>query len=266
MFKLTDYNNKIFKSDSFIKDEMAFNVMIHMIENCKINNKLKIYSDNENCIIADFNNDYPIFVWNADNFENYDILYEFIKKECNIRASFVLFSKYSLYNHIKKQNPDINIYKKDIVIQNCPKLINVEYKGKPDNIKENEINIVANMLRGFEYESKNEICSIEKCVPEAEKFTYQDTHKVWRNVDGKITTIALVNATKKFSRIGKVFTIEGERGNSYAQMLVHHITKQETDKGKIPILSTYSDNISANKCYQNIGYIQADKVIYYKIS
>ncbi len=260
MLKKITKKHDIFKSNNFVKDEIAFNLMLYQMQSASI--EAKLFSDEEECIVFNLNKNSPIFIWTTENFKDYEKLYTFIKNEFKTYKTLFLISKLEFYNFINNANV-IDFH--EMGVFRCDNLADVEYNGIPSSIDENEIKTVAKIYKDFMQEARDEIVSDEACLVEAKNYINNENYKVWKNAYGDITSIACVYSVDKYSRIAGVFTTPDERGKSYAKMITHHLTKQIQSKKQIPILFSYADNLSSTECYKKLGYTQITKTAYYKI-
>ncbi len=264
MFKITN-NTQIIKTKEFLKDELQFNLMTSVINDWSSDKDFKMFYEEEKCIIINVNKDNPIIIWNKNNFTDYENLYTFIKNEFKDNVPLKIISKSEMYHYLIEKNRADTSVSKELGAYFCNNLKEINYIGKADNIKENEVKLVANMLKNFAQETRGENLLLEDCFSDAQKFINKKSHKVWRSYENKIVSIAIIRETEKFSRLGHIYTLTDERGKSYAKMLAHYMSKQEIEKEKIPILYTYSDEIAPNKCYKAIGYELYGKIMYYKV-
>lgn len=60
--------------------------------------------------------------------------------------------------------------------------------------------------------------------------------------------------------MNRVYTLPKYRGNGYASALVAYISNLIHKKGKIPALYADLSNLSSNKAYKAVGFIEKGKV------
>ena len=66
MFNRIERNNKIFKSELFLKDSLAFSVMESILNDVEKYPKPKIFSNNIDCAIVNSDPEHAVIIWTAD--------------------------------------------------------------------------------------------------------------------------------------------------------------------------------------------------------
>ncbi len=245
-------DNPIFKSADFLKDAIAFNIMVSIVENVEKYPVAKAFSNHKDCIVVNSDNAHPVMVWTADDFADFESVYDFILQEFADNKPLQIMSKMSFYEALKDKQ--LKIFHR-LGAYHCDKLNPITYVGKPDNISSDEVEMIADMLRDFGHETMADLTAThESCLPTAQKFVDNPLYLVWRDTNNKIVTTCRMAETENHARAGHVMTLPEERGKSYAKMLLHYLTKQILDMGKMPVLYTNFDYESSNICYSKVGY------------
>lgn len=263
MFDKIARNDMIFQLPDFLKDAFAFNVMITIVEDTKTYPEIKLFSNHTNCIVVNSDKEHPVIIWTTDDFCDFENLFKFLKKEFMRNYPFKIISKIKPYEFL--QSKCKNVYK--VGVYHCDTLQAITYVGHADHIHPDEIEIVADMLRDFGYETGTDTKATQESVlPLAQKFLDDPLHLIWRDTNGKIVSLCRVRETQKYGRPGHIITRPEERGKAYAKMLLHFVTKRIFEIGKTPMLFTDYNYPSSNKCYPKVGYILDDIVMEYELT
>ena len=266
MFKEVKRDDAIFKSEAFLKDEIAYSIMFSILNNAEKYPLTKCFSDGKDCAIVNSDSNHGILVWTADDFQEYGALYDFIKKEFHANKPFAIMSKNGLYDYLVKnqiilelegeQTEDGREKLQILGAWLCPKVNDIQYIGHPDHAKPEEVQKVAEMMVSFDVETKEEPGAkmSDKYIKLAEKFVSDPLYFVWRDENEKLVSTATLNVKGKYPRVGRVFTDQTARGKSYAKMLVHYLTLKVLNEGKISTLYTDYKYEPSNRCYQGVGY------------
>ncbi len=254
MFNKIKRDDNIFKSELFLQDAIAFNVMISIIENIVRYPTPKIFSNGRDCIIVNSDPEHPVIVWTADSFKDYEGVFHFVDSEFKNNNPFKIMSKMELYNFLNARNKVDNSNKKILGAYQCKNLNDIEYVGRADNITREEISVVAGLIALFGKETGENVGTEENIVSDAESFINNPLNKVWRDTNNKIVALARIRITEKYARTGLVITDVNERGKSYAKMLVHFLAQHAMNIGKTPVIFTDFDYVPSNKCYKAVGY------------
>ena len=78
MFNNIKRDDKIFQSDSYQKDSLAFCIMESIRLNAQKHPTPKIFSNGNDCIIINSDPKQSVIAWTADDFKAKDELFEFI--------------------------------------------------------------------------------------------------------------------------------------------------------------------------------------------
>ena len=92
MFKLIDFDDKIFTSQQFKKDEISFNIILTLIQKREYFPQIKCYSDQKDVIILNTDANHPVVVWTSENFNDFELIYNFVSK---------VFSKNEPFGRVK---------------------------------------------------------------------------------------------------------------------------------------------------------------------
>ena len=99
MFKKIERNDDIFKSELFIKDSIAFYVMVSILNNAQKYPTPRVFSNGEDCAIVNSDPEHTIIVWTSDTFQEQEKLYDFIKKEFCNNTIFKIMAKKDFYEY-----------------------------------------------------------------------------------------------------------------------------------------------------------------------
>ncbi len=265
MLDKIDRNDPIFQSSDFLKDAMAFNVMVSVVEDVKQYPEIKVYSNRQNCIVVNSDNAHPVIVWTRDDFDDFQGLYDFLMQEFGDNQPLEFASKLPVYDFIAGKCQLTPPHR--LGVYHCDELIPVPYVGYADNIRPDEVETVADLVCDFYHETKtDESATRESCLPMSREFLDNPFYLVWRNESGQIVSLARMRETEKFARAGHILTLPSERGKSYAKMLLHFLTQRAFEKGKIPMLFTNYDYEPSNKCYPKVGYVLDCVTVMYKVA
>ncbi len=266
MLKEVKRDDSVFQSEVFLKDEIAYSIMISILKNAEKYTTPKIFSDGKDYAVVNSDPNHAIIVWTSDDFQEYGALYDSIKKEFRANKPFEIWAKNDFYNYLINGQtiPEL----KDETADNgrpklqtlgswlCSKLNDIQYIGHPDQAKQEEVQKIAQMMVNFDVETKEDPMAkmSDDYVRLAQKFVSNPLYLVWRDKNEKLVATATLDKSGKYPRIGRVFTDEDERGKAYAKMLVHYLTNEVFKEGKLAMLYTDYDYPSSNRCYQKVGY------------
>ncbi|MDD4556191.1 MAG: GNAT family N-acetyltransferase [Alphaproteobacteria bacterium] len=255
MFKKIGRNDAIFKSELFLRDVIAFNVMISILDDINKYPSPKIFSNGSNCVVVNSDSEHPVLVWTADQFTDFESLTQLIQQEFYKNNPLKIISKFIFFEFIKTENKFSVVDIETLGVYECCKLNNIEYVGFPDNIKTEEVLLVAELLALFGTETgTDKNATTEKYIDLAQEFVTSSLNKAWRNKQGKIVALTKLKVSEDYVRAGHVITTPEERGKSYAKMLVHYMTNHAMHLGKKPVLYTDYNYSASNKCYMAVGY------------
>ena len=104
MFKLIDFDDKIFTSQQFKKDEISFNIILTLIQKREYYPQIKCYSDQKDVIILNTDANHPVVVWTSENFNDFELIYNFVSKVFSKNEPLSLIAKQSCYQFFQKRN------------------------------------------------------------------------------------------------------------------------------------------------------------------
>ena len=102
MFKEVKRDDTIFKSEAVLKDEIAYSIMFSILNNTEKYKTPKIFSDGKDCAIVNSDPNHAIIVWTSDDFQEYGVLYDFIKEEFHANEPFAIMAKKDFYDYLVK--------------------------------------------------------------------------------------------------------------------------------------------------------------------
>ncbi|MBQ3696131.1 MAG: hypothetical protein II938_04110 [Alphaproteobacteria bacterium] len=266
MFKEVKRDDTIFKSEAVLKDEIAYSIMFSILNNTEKYKTPKIFSDGKDCAIVNSDPNHAIIVWTSDDFQEYGVLYDFIKEEFHANEPFAIMAKKDFYDYLVKnqiipelkgqQTEDDRERLQTLGAWSCSKLNDIQYNGHADQAKPEEVQKVAQMMVNFDVETKEEphaqMC--DDYVKLAQKFVSNPLYLVWRDKNENAVATANLTMNGKYPRVGRVYTAVDERGKAYAKMMVNYLTLKVFAEGKTAMLYTDYDYPSSNRCYQGVGY------------
>lgn len=268
MFEPINFDNRIFTSQLFKKDEISFNIILTLIKQRENYPEIQCYSDGKDVIILNTDANHPIIIWTSENFNDFESIYNFVSKVFSENVPLSIMAKQSCYQFFQKRNMTSDDENTKILgVYKLDKLIKIEKTGYLDCVKSTDIEIVANMIKAFEEEAlPEEKHPISYYLEQANKYTtLVDTHKVWKNENGNIVSIGHINNSENTGRIGQIYTIPEERGKSYAKMLVVELAEIILKNNLTPVLYTNFQYESSNKCYKAIGFELLDTIYIYPV-
>ncbi len=262
MFKAITRNDRFISKKTLQKDKTLFNMLFLILEDVEKYPTPKIFSNNKDCLLVQSDSSHPVIVWTDEGYSDFANIFVFLQKEHKNEGQLKIISKPAFYDFLMADK-SLEIGKKfNVGAYECLKLNDIDYFGSPDNIKPEEVEIVANLIRDFHIEvGVGNTPSMQDNIETAKRFIIEPDYKVLRDENGKIVCMAYCKGTKTQSRISGVMTPKEERGKGYAKSLVHYLTKYLLDNNRSAALYTDMDYASSNKCYAAIGYKFAGQLI-----
>lgn len=268
MFNQINLDDKVLTSPKFKKDEIPFNIMLTLINKKDNFPEIRCFSDGEDVIILNTDANHPVIVWTSDNFHDFESIYRFITEFFYENEPLSLTAKKSCYLFFQKKgwiaNDDntkiLGVYKLD-------KLNNIKKSGYVDCIYPEDVEIIANMIKSFEEEAlPEEKHPYSYYLEQANKYpALRETHKVWKDENGQITSIGHFTTTDSTGKISQIYTFPDKRGKSYAKMLVNELANIILKKNLTPVLYTNFQYEPSNKCYQDVGFKLLDTIYSYSV-
>jgi len=262
--KIIDINNKVFKSEEYLKDKYLFDVFEKKI----IDENAKIMSDEENYIITNESEERAPWIRTKDNIDKSTLKeIEEVIKIYLVKDKMTFTCKKELYDNLLEDDFEL-IDRADyfeLGFMLCEKL--KETKSNDwwlDKAKPEERELIEKYVYNFEtfiddsvtnFSSKS-IEEIKKeCTEKAEEEMNNPNFYVLRNKDNKIVCMARYRISKNWTgTTWLVYTPDEERGKWYAAKIVHELTKKLLDEWYVPILYTDQNYPNSNKAYANTWY------------
>lgn len=88
---------------------------------------------------------------------------------------------------------------------------------------------------------------------------------LWAAQGNVVSMARIVRYGTSYARITSVVTERAARGNGYAKMLVGELSNRLLAEGLTPVLYARSENLSSNRCYQNLGFERAGEICEFKL-
>lgn len=262
--KTIDTNNKVFKSEEYLKDKYLFNVFEKKIQD----ENAKIMSDEENYIITNESEERAPWIRTKDNID------QFVLKEIEevirlylVKDKMTFTCKKELYDKLIEDD-FVLIDKADyfeLGFMLCKKLKDTKPNdGRLDKVKPEERELIEKYIYNFEmfvddsvtnYSSKSPEQIKKECSEVAEEEMNNPNFYVLRNKDNKIVCMAHFRINKNWTgTTWLVYTPDEERGKWYAAKLVHELTKIILEQWCVPVLYTDQNYPNSNKAYANTWY------------
>ena len=222
---IIDKNNKIFKSEEYVKDKFLFTIFEK-----KINDpNAKIMSDGENYIITNESEERGPWIWTKDNFDNIKLkeIEELIRLYL-VKDKMTFTCKKELYNMLIEDGFKL-VDKSDYFemgFMRCDKLKEPKANdGRLSKAKAEEREIIADYIcrfNDFMDESVKEHKPTEEemkkyFLEKADEEIANDKFFVLRNNEDKIVSMAHYKVSPDgTAKVGLVYTPDEERGKGYA--------------------------------------------------
>ena len=261
MYKKIEPNNSIFESAEFQEDKYKFNIVSKILAG----DEILLYSDEENYFFARNKVGMPTWIWTKDGLEDRRILEEtkeVIRKYLTNLEYDQFTCKKEYYDFLTQSGYD-KLNKEDyfeLGFLSCDKVKSV--KSVDGNMvlctNKEDKELLTLFIKFVEFANKTlksiKEDSLEELTEEMGRQIDQKRLFCWKNKDGKIVCIANFQVLGDTARIGHVFTLEEERGKSYATNLIHDLTEKLLNRGLQPLLYTDYSYPASNKAYINAGY------------
>ena len=252
----------LFELDNFLKDQYLFNMLFKIVQS----SENLIYTDHDNYIIARSAKGYPVWIWTIDNISEDKIheilgLLEFFFDSNEIKIT----CKEALYLKIKDIYDVSTYFEMGFLL--CRKLNSIKVsQGFIDKPNYSDKITLANYWIDLCKEQNNIDISFNDALVEAEEWINNENFYVWRNVLGKVVSLASYSVLENQAKISHVFTPMDERRRGYSKSLVHNVTEIILDQNLIPVLYTNYNNEGSNKLYEGLGYESQGFLINYQIN
>ena len=261
MYRKIDRDNKIFKSEDFLKDRYKFD-MIHKILSGE---EITLYSDEENFFLARNEVGKSTWIWTKDDLtdeKNLEEIKEVMSLYFSDLESDQFTAKKEFYDYLDKTDYK-NLNREDyfemgfLICENTKPAKKVD--GGMTIATEEDLDIIAEYVFRFssfiiKIMNLSIEAALEKSKEETREFIKAKELYTWKNKDGKIVSIAKYEIYGETARINHVYTPEEERSKGYAANLIHDMTDMLLAKGAIPLLYTDYSYLPSNTAYKNVGY------------
>lgn len=259
MFKNIDKNNGIFKSDTYRKDIVPFQ-LLELIKESPI----MLVSDEKSFIIGASHPGMPVWVWTSDEIDKGTktelarYFYECFEKDRQ-KLSFVAkpeTAKILAEPFIKGKSPKVSVvnmqsYKNEKVIPPKNKDAVIEAPT------ENDVLSIAELLRNFSLECfGSALPSNEEYVNTAKKLLSDRYCRIIKENDKAVAMARSSRENEEFVAVNGVYTAPDHRRKGYASAIVACISNLILQNGKTPALYTDLSNPSSNTAYKNIGFTE----------
>lgn len=267
MYKKIDKDNKIFKSNEFIKDKYKFFIVLQILER----NTPIIYSDEENYFLIRSDNNHPVWIWTKDNINKYLIKeIEEAMQLCLVNETKDQFTcKKEFYDLLIEEKFNI-INKKDYFEMGILHCINTQKPKECDGIMDIASTSHIDILTQYWYQDNLETGDGTLTLEDAKKDVINmidigNTY-ILKNKSNKVVCMASYTIVDNMARINHVFTPQEERGKAYCANLINNLSNKLLNENIIPMLYTDYNYIPSNKSYINAGFIKDGILINFSCS
>lgn len=252
MTKKIDKNNVIFQSKEFQDDKYKFYIALKILSNdCSV-----IYSNENDYVIMQMNDNLPIWIWTKDNIENnlVDEVMETIELYFNKKSKITC----------KKEFYDLLLEKSISIIQekvfemgtlHCEKTL------EPKNIKGtmalaniSDLDTLAKYWYNDILETENDNYTLEQAKIDIESMISEGNFYILKDQKDKIVCMARYTLINDIASINKVYTPIEERKKGYCANLIYDLSNMLLNQNITPMLYTDYNYIPSNKSYMNVGY------------
>ena len=264
MYKRISKDSKIFSSNEFLKDRYKYYIALKIISSPDSN----IYSDENNYIVLQSNNDTPIWIWTRDNIDETYIneIFECINKYFNSESKITC--KQEFYN-LLLSNKIIPIDKENYFEMGslyCEKPIKPkEITGIMEKAKDEDIDVIAKYWKDDNLETENNELTIEEALTDAKAMVDDGNTYLLKNDNNKIVCMASYNSIEDVAKINHVYTPIEERKKGYCANLIYNLSNLLLKDKIVPMLYTDYNYIPSNKSYMNVGYVKSGTLVTFKL-
>ena len=256
MYKKIEKDNKIFRSEEFMKDKYKFNLIFKNLPSPD----LELYSDEENYMICRGSKNLPTWIWSSDNFNKSKIreIEELIKMYLTDNERDKFTCKKELYDLLVERN-FINLNTDDYFEMGFLICHKTKEPKVCDGILSKPTESDREVLAKYWYDDNIEMNGInpitmEQSMKDVGTFISDDNFYVLRNTENKIVCMASYSTAREQAKINHVYTPTEERKKGYAANLIYLMTNDILKRGLVPLLYTDYNYIPSNKAYINAGY------------
>lgn len=264
MFTQISGNDPVFDSESFLSEEVRFN-LLHLIRESEL--PVLLSNEKQNIIIGRGSNKFPCWVWTSDAVSKEDVSElcdTFIKtfrdaEKLSVVAKpeivGLLAERYSEYRNIE--------YKVNLEMQShhCPVLITPKaLSGNFDRPNEHELYIIASFLAGFGFDCYGKESTPDEHLEKAKKLFETGDLYFWRDNKDIVSMVNIGHRSPRHARINLVYTRPDMRNKGYAANIVFKVCEIIKCEGLTPMLYTDINYPASNKAYKNVGFVECGRV------
>lgn len=247
-----------------VKQQSRFSLLYKIIESKNV----KIVSDESNYIIAQSDENMPVWVWNKEDISDIKIkeiiekLEEFIARSGEIKVT----ASEEIYNAIQGRNNYFVDNYFEMGSYYCKNTIEPrKSEGRLDFANLEDLETISKYRIDELKELENIDGNYDEIYKKSKKLIESGDFYVWRNNDNKVVCTAVINNSGQFSRINKVYTPVEDRCKGYAKNIIFELTNKALNEGYIPVLYTDYNYPASNKAYTAVGYEDLGKLINFSL-
>lgn len=254
MKKKIKKDNLIFQSNEFFNDRYKFYIALKILANAGST----IYSDEENYVIMQMNDNLPIWIWTKDNIEInlIDEIVGAINLYFNKNAKITC--KKEFYELLLKKNINIdleNVFEMGAL--HCEKTIEPRtIAGTMELANISDLDTLAKYWYDDYLETEDENYTLEQSKIEIENVINEGNFYVLKDKHNKIVCMARYTLINNIASINKVYTPIEERKKGYCANLIYNLSNMLLNKKITPMLYTDYNYLPSNKAYMNVGYVK----------
>lgn len=256
-----DKNHGIFKSEEYLKDIVAFNLM----EIIRLYPMLLV-SNEKDFAVAMSSPQWPAWVWTSDSIAEGSVAelrqYIFNRYRDSKSAGFVAKPEMAdvLAEPFKERFGAAEKRVSMMGFEN-PKVIPPRNKGVSiERPTAHDVEDIAFCLAEFERDCYGRVIDPGSKTEEAKKKLDNLYFFVIRQDNSVVATAQGERETDNHIAINQVYTRPEYRGRGFASALVAYISDLIIKTGKKPVLYTDLSNPCSNKAYKNVGFIERGRV------
>ncbi len=252
LYKRIDKNNLIFQNSEFKKDKYKFYIALKILAY----DKSIIYSNENDYIIMQMNENFPIWIWTRDDIKDNLIveMMEIINLYFNNNSKITC--KKEFYDLMINNNVHIDETKSfEMGTLHCEKTImpkNIIGKMEIANIS--NLNILSKYWYNDYVEMEEKNYSLDQATIDMKQMIEEGNFYILKDKNDKIVSMARYTQIDDVASINKVYTPKEERKKGYCANLIYNLSNKLLNDGIIPMLYTDYNYIPSNKSYMNVGY------------
>lgn len=254
MYKRIDRNNLIFQTHEFKKDKYKFYIALKI----KANDKSIIYSNENDYIIMQMNENLPIWIWTKDDIK--DSLIDEIMKIIDLyfNKHSKITCKKEFYELLLQNNININEAKSfEMGTLHCKKTIKPKnIRGKMELANTSNLDTLSKYWYDDYVEMEDSTYSLDQATMDMEQMIEEGHFYILKDENDKIVSMARYTQIDDVASINKVYTPIEERKKGYCANLIYNLSNKLLNDGITPMLYTDYNYIPSNKSYMNVGYVK----------